>query len=516
MEHSAPYDLFIIGGGINGAGIARDAAGRGLSVMLCEMNDLASATSSASTKLIHGGLRYLEYYEFRLVREALEEREVLLRAAPHIIWPLRFVLPHNKGLRPAWMIRLGLFLYDHLGGRKLLPASRSIRFRAHPAGAPLKDGFTRGFVYSDCWVQDSRLVVLNALDAKERGATILTRTECVTAQREAGLWVLTIRDRETGEVSHVRARGLVNAAGPWVARVLKAQIGSNRPVHIRLVKGSHVIVPRMFEHENAYIFQNPDGRVIFAVPYEGDFTLIGTTDEDYQGELDAVDASPAEIAYLCDAVNEYFRKPITPADVVASYAGVRPLFGEEDADAAAVSRDYKIELDDASTTDAPLLNVFGGKLTTYRRLAESAMEHLAPLLAFPKAGWTDTAALPGGDIADADFDGFLGEIRREFPWLGEARSWRLARNYGTRIREIIGDAGSPRDLGRDFGGGLTEAEVEYLMRHEWARTAEDVLWRRSKMKLHCPETTANELDRWMAASRRPQAAARMRAEAPPG
>jgi len=380
-------DLVVVGGGINGAGIARDAAGRGLSVLLCEKNDLASATSSASTKLIHGGLRYLEYYEFRLVREALIEREVLLRAAPHIIWPLRFVLPHNKGLRPAWMIRLGLFLYDHLGGRKLLPGSEAIELSRHVAGAPLEIDRGKAFVYSDCWVQDSRLVVLNAMDARERGAEVLTRVECLSARREGAGWRVVLRDLHRGEQREVEARALVNAAGPWTAEFIEQRASLNKAQSLRLVKGSHIVVPKLFDHEFPYIFQNPDGRIVFAIPYEDDFTLIGTTDLDFDGDLGQVKITEAETDYLCKAVNAYFKRKITPADVVWTYSGVRPLYDDAAKTASSATRDYVFEIDHGPGR-APLLSIFGGKITTYRKLAEHALAKLAEVMGPLGEAWT--------------------------------------------------------------------------------------------------------------------------------
>lgn len=504
MSSNGTYDLAVIGGGVNGCGIARDAVGRGLSVLLCEKDDLASATSSASTKLIHGGLRYLEYYEFRLVRESLREREVLLRAAPHIIWPMRFVLPHNKGLRPAWMIRLGLFLYDHLGGRELLPGSTGIDLRTHPAGGPLNPGFTKAFMYSDCWVQDARLVALNAMDAADRGAEILTRTECLSARRMGEHWEMVLRDRETGGERTVAVRALVNAAGPWASQVLQNRISLNRQQSLRLVKGSHLVVPRLFDHDNAYIFQNRDRRIVFAIPYEQDFTLIGTTDEEYDGDLDQVAISDHETRYLCEAVNSYFKKHITPDDVVWSFAGVRPLFDDDSQSASAITRDYVLDLDEGDGGKAVLLNVFGGKLTTYRKLAEQVMQKLIPYIGGSEVSWTGGAALPGGDIPDADFDGFLAGVRERWPWLPEQQAWRLARNYGTRIEAIIAGAKQPSDLGRDFGAGFTEAEATYLMNKEWARSADDMLWRRSKMGLHAGAEAGAALDQWIAARGAPR------------
>jgi glycerol-3-phosphate dehydrogenase len=479
------YDLAIIGGGVNGCGIARDAAGRGWNVFLCERADLASGTSSASTKLIHGGLRYLESYEFRLVREALMEREVLWGIAPHIIWPLRFVLPHHKNLRPAWMLRLGLFIYDHLGGRKRLPPTRTLRLHDDPAGAMLKPEFTRAFEYSDCWVEDSRLVVLNARDAAERGATIATRTACVSAARSGGLWNIALYDELTGQQRTVRARALVNAAGPWVAEVAGGVIAANVPAAIRLVQGSHIVVPRLYDHESCYIFQNADGRIFFLIPYERDFTLIGTTDLDFTGDPAAVRASVAEIDYLCRSASAYLRKPVTPDTVVWSYSGVRPLVDDGSSAAQEATRDYVLKLDAPAGTPA-LLSVFGGKITTYRRLAEAALAQLQPHLPAPSgqaAGWTARAALPGGDFPIGGFDAQVAAFRGRFPFVPQPTLRRLVRAYGTRASELLGGATCYADLGRVFGADLTEAEVRYLMRAEWARTAEDVVWRRSKFGL---------------------------------
>jgi len=486
-------DIVVVGGGINGAGIARDAAGRGLSVLLCEKNDLASATSSASTKLIHGGLRYLEYYEFRLVREALIEREVLLRAAPHIIWPLRFVLPHNKGLRPAWMIRLGLFLYDHLGGRKLLPASEGIDLTRHPAGEPLEAGLRKAFVYSDCWVQDSRLVVLNAIDAAERGAEVLTRTECLSARREGGHWRVVLRDLHDGGQREVEARALVNAAGPWTAEFIERRAGLNKAKSLRLVKGSHIVVPKLLDHGFPYIFQNPDGRIVFAIPYEDDFTLIGTTDVDFTGDAAAVTISEEETRYLCDAVNAYFKRKISPADVVWTYSGVRPLYDDAAESAAAATRDYVLELD-AGPGRAPLLSVFGGKITTFRKLAEHAIAKLEESLGPLGAPWTAGAALPGGDMPNADFEGCLRRFQQDHSWLPADLARRYLRNYGTRAERLLAGARDLAGLGEHFGDGLYAAEIDYLMRYEWAETAEDVLWRRSKLGLHVSEGLKQNLD----------------------
>ena len=470
----AVFDLAIIGGGINGAGIARDAAGRGLSVLLVEQGDLAGGTSSASTKLIHGGLRYLEYREFRLVREALTEREVLLRAAPHLVWPLRFVLPYRAGGRPRWMLRAGLFLYDHLGGRELLPPTRSLDLRASAVGAPLQRDLTRAFEYSDCWVDDARMVVTLAIDAAGRGADIRVRTRCTAARREDGAWSLTLGD---GRIE--RARVLVNAAGPSVSRVLAEVAGQNAPTRIRMVKGSHIVTRRLFAHDQPYIFQNPDGRVCFAIPWQTDFTLIGTTDEDYTGDPAAVAISQDEIAYLCAAVSGWLRDPVTPADVVWTYAGVRPLRDDGASAAQEATRDYVLELDGTP----PVLSVFGGKITTFRRLAESAMDRIAPFFPGLPPRWTAGAALPGGDFPWDGFASVRDGLARRYPFLAPATAARLTRAYGTRAAALLGDAKSAGDLGQTFGADLTERELDWLRREEWARTAEDILWRRTKLGL---------------------------------
>ena len=494
------HDLLVIGGGINGAGIARDAAGRGLIVMLCEKGDLAQGTSSASTKLIHGGLRYLEHYEFRLVRESLIEREVLLRAAPHIIRPMRFVLPHDTGQRPAWMIRMGLWLYDHLGRRGILPGCESLDLERHAAGQPIRRGFRRGFAYSDCWVEDSRLVVLNAMDAKVRGAAIHTRTELVSARRTDGCWKAVLRDMRSGAERSVRARALVNATGPWVSEVLDRRLRQTDKHRLRLVKGSHIVVPRVYEGDHAYIFQIPDGRVVFAIPYEERFTLIGTTEVDVADADVTRDITPGETAYLCAAVNRYFEAEVSPGDVVWSYAGVRPLFDDQAGSASSATRDYVLDLDGAGG-EAPLLNVLGGKLTTYRRLAERALEKLAPALGMTAGTWTARTALPGGDIADADFDAFLAAFRARHAWLDARLALRYARSYGTRAEVIVGDASGTSGLGEHFGDGLYEAEIGYLLREEFAETAEDILWRRSKMGLHVSAETAARLETRLGAGR---------------
>ncbi len=493
---SEPVDLLIVGGGINGVGIARDAAGRGLSVLLCEQSDLASATSSASTKLIHGGLRYLEHYEFRLVREALIEREVLLRAAPHIIWPLDFVLPHDRNLRPAWLIRMGLFLYDHLGGRERLHGSRGLKLRQDPYGAPLKESFRKGFCYADCWVEDSRLVVLNAMDAAERGAEVATRTRCLSAQRRDGLWEARLQSGEGGGERLVRARALVNAAGPWVTEVRSRVTGSNRGDDLRLVKGSHIVVPRLFEGEQAYIFQHPDQRVIFAIPYEESFTLIGTTDVPFQGDPAEVAITESEIGYLCEAVSHYFDKPVSPADVVWTYAGVRPLYDDAAESASTVTRDYVLNVDGGEDRP-PLLSVFGGKITTYRKLAEHALSRLLPLLGRDDRPWTESAGLPGGDIPDLDVSAFRTALAARWPWLPAPLLRRYVRAYGTRVEALVGQASCLEDLGRLLAEGLYEAEADYLLRCEWARSADDILWRRSKLGLHLPAEAQANLAAWL-------------------
>jgi glycerol-3-phosphate dehydrogenase len=504
-ESDRVFDIAIIGGGINGASIARDAVGRGWSVVLCEKGDLGGATSSASTKLVHGGLRYLEYYEFRLVREALAEREVLWSIAPHIIWPLRFVLVHQRGLRPAWMLRLGLFLYDHLGGRHRLPPTSVVRLRESPVGEPLQPRLRLGFEYSDCWVEDARLVVLTARDAAVRGAVIAPRTRCLTAVREGTLWRLTLRDETTGAERDIRARSVVNAAGPWVAQVLGEVLKDQAPAHVRLVQGSHIVVPRLYDHDRCYLFQEADGRIVFAIPFETDFTLIGTTDLDFTGDADRVRISAEEIDYLCRAASLYFTAPITPAQVVWSYSGVRPLYGEKATRAQDATRDYVLTLDAPSdglgTLAAAALHVFGGKITTSRRLAEAALARLAPHLPPPTgnpAGWTAKRALPGGDFPADGFEVLHDNIARRFPFLGATTARRLVRAYGTRANVLLDGVRGPDDMGRDFGAGLSERELQYLARAEFARTGEDVLWRRSKLGLRLTPAQAEAVEAAMA------------------
>ncbi|ESX70741.1 MULTISPECIES: glycerol-3-phosphate dehydrogenase [unclassified Mesorhizobium] len=503
----AVRDIFVIGGGINGCGIARDAVGRGFSVFLAEMNDLASGTSSGSTKLIHGGLRYLEFYEFRLVREALMEREVLWKNAPHIIWPMRFVLPYAKGLRPAWLIRLGLFLYDHIGGRKLLPATRTLDMSKDPAGKPLKPLFHKAFEYSDGWVNDARLVALNARDAADRGATIRTRTKVVGARREGDLWAIRVEDVQTGEAEEVKARLLVNAAGPWVDHVLSTTVGQNDVHNVRLVQGSHIVIKKKFDDPRAYFFQNKDGRIIFAIPYEEEFTLIGTTDRDYPGDPHDVKISDTEIDYLCAAASEYFAEAVTRPDIVWTYSAVRPLYDDGASKAQEATRDYVLKADGGGGK-APMVNAFGGKITTYRRLSESMLEKVEGFLGKRGKPWTANAPLPGGDFPATGFDVQVAKLKSAYPFLDQRLARRLTRLYGTRAQVLLGLAKSNADLGRNFGADLYEAEVRYLSENEWALTAEDVLWRRTKRGLHLSREQASALDEFMRGiSRRHVAAA---------
>jgi glycerol-3-phosphate dehydrogenase len=494
------YDLAIIGGGINGCGLARDAAGRGLSVFLCEMGDLASGTSSRSTKLIHGGLRYLEHFDFRLVREALAEREVLWGIAPHIVRPMRFVLPYQQGLRPAWMLRVGLFMYDHLGGRQRLPGTSSLDLAEDTAGASLKPGvFTTAFEYSDCWVDDARLVVLNAIDAARRGAHIRVRTRALRAARSGDHWSLTVQEMGgAARAETIAARVLVNAAGPWVANVADL-LASSTAHKVRLVQGSHIVVPRLFAHDRAYLFQSPDGRVVLAIPYEGEFTLIGTTDRDFIGNPAAATISGEETDYLCEAATACFAKPVHRSDIVWSYCGVRPLYDDGAGAAQAASREYVLEVDEAPGAP-PLLAIIGGKITTYRRLAEAVLERLAPYL--PErhglaAGWTGAQPLPGGDFNVDGFDDLAAALARDYPFLQSGHVRRLAHAYGTDARGMLGGAQSAADLGRSFGATLTEAEVRYLIAQEWARSADDVVWRRSKLGLRLTPAEIAGLDEWM-------------------
>lgn len=488
------YDLAIIGGGVNGTGIARDAAGRGLSVFLAEQNDLASGTSSASTKLIHGGLRYLEYYEFRLVREALKEREVLLAMAPHIIWPLRFILPHNDELRPAWLVRLGLFLYDNIGGRKRLPGTTTRRLDG-PEDTVLKPRFTTAFEYSDCWVIDSRLTILNAQDAAQKGATIATRTKCFAARRQGDLWQVEVQD-SAGETTTITARTLVNASGPWLEHTLHSVEHKKEELTPRMVKGSHIIVPKLFDHPEAYIFQNKDNRIIFAIPYEKEFTLIGTTDVDHKGQPDKPQISTQEIAYLCASANKYFQKEIAEEDVVHSFSGIRPLFNDGNSDAKAASRDYVLKVEDESGT-APLLSIYGGKITTYRKLAESVMDKLRIYLPEMSTQWTEHSSLPGGGFLPEDLEQLVDELRIKKPFLGPELCHRLVRNYGTNAMIMCAECHNQNDLGTFFGHGLYQREVEYLRQHEWAITAEDILERRTNLGLFFNKQEREILDQWL-------------------
>ncbi|SNX67634.1 homodimeric glycerol 3-phosphate dehydrogenase (quinone) [Cereibacter ovatus] len=516
---ATPVDIFIIGGGINGCGIARDAAGRGLSVTLAEMGDLAQATSSASTKLFHGGLRYLEYFEFRLVREALEERETLLVAMPHIAWPMRFVLPWQpdmrfesdtpasrllarlmpwmKGRRPAWLIRMALETYDRLGGRKILPAARAVDLTREAAGVPLKRKFTKGWEYSDCWVEDSRLVVLNARDAAARGATILTRTKVTAAARQGDLWHVTTEGPD-GPRSHL-ARALVNAGGPWVGQVIRDTLHLPTTEGVRLVRGSHIVTRRLFDHDRCYFFQGTDGRIVFAIPYETDFTLIGTTDRDHDGPPETATCTEAEQDYLCAFVSDYFERPVTRADIVWTYSGVRPLYNDGATSATAATRDYVLSVD---RNGPPLLNVFGGKITTYRRLAESALARLHPFLPQETGPWTARVPLPGGDFPVDGAARLVTDLLATHGFLTPAWAQRLVRAYGTEAQKILGTSRNALDLGQDFGATLTEAEVRWLMEQEYARRAEDVVWRRGKLGLRMTEDQIAVLDGWMMAAAR--------------
>ena len=487
------FDLIVVGGGVNGAGIARDAAGRGLSVLLCEKDDLAEGTSSRSGKLVHGGLRYLEYYEFRLVREALIEREVLLRAAPHIIWPMRFVLPHSPEQRPAWMIRAGLFLYDHLGGRQILPPTRSLDLSASCEGEPIRKNFTRAFEYSDCWVDDARLVVLNAVDTRKHGGMVLTRTSLVSARRAGEEWRVDLRSRDGG---HLTAAGkvVVNAAGPWVEDVLH-RAGRNAENQVRLVKGSHIVTRKFWKGDHAYLLQHSDKRVIFVNPYEGDLALIGTTDIPFTGRAEDVSIDQSEIDYLLSVVDRYFEHAPKIGEVVHAFSGVRPLFDDKAANPSAVTRDYVFDVE-APAGQAPMLSVFGGKITTYRRLAEHALEKLSSFFPRMAGPWTQNAPLPGGDIPNADFPHFLSELRLRRPWLPEHVALGYARRYGTRAEDLLGGANSVGDLGRPFGGSLFEREARFLATDEWASDADDVLDRRTKHGLHLTESERASFAEW--------------------
>lgn len=495
MKDLGSFDLLVIGSGVNGAGAARDAAGRGLKVALCEKGDLGEGTSSRSGKLIHGGLRYLEYYEFRLVREALIEREVLLRNAPHIVWPMRFVLPHSPEQRPAWLIRLGLFLYDHLGGRERLAGTRMIHLNQALEGDCLQSQFRLAFEYSDCWVDDARLVLLNALDAKERGATVLPRTAFVNAERKDGLWRVELQDSRTGETLQLQTKALLNTAGPWVKDVIQKVARVETKRNIRLVKGSHLVVKKFWEGSQAYLLQNDDKRVIFTNPYEGDLCLIGTTDIPYEGRSEDVEIDENEIAYLLRAVNRYFKKQLTPADIHYSFSGVRPLYDDASENPSAVTRDYEFEVD-APQQQTPLLSVFGGKITAYRQISEHALERLKTYLPQMGPAWTDSAPLPGGDLPNADFYAFHLQLQERFPWMGPAMAKHYGRLYGTRCLKFLEGAQSQKDLGRHFGGQLFEREARYLIEEEWVQTAEDLLSRRTKHGLHLSPVEQAEVAQW--------------------
>ncbi|MGS4946709.1 glycerol-3-phosphate dehydrogenase [Meridianimarinicoccus sp. RP-17] len=520
-DQDQAVDLFVIGGGINGCGIARDAAGRGLSVALAEMNDLASATSSASTKLFHGGLRYLEYFEFRLVRESLIERETLLRAMPHISWPMRFVLPYHKdmrfenatptskllntvmpwmkGRRPAWLIRLGLFLYDNLGGRKILPGTKTVDLTKDPAGGPLQDRFQRAYEYSDCWIEDSRLVVLNARDAEARGAQIMPRTRVVSATRDGAAWRVTLADRDTGAQREMTAKMVVNAGGPWVRDVIQNTVRINSTEGVRLVRGSHIVTRKLYDHGKCYFFQGTDGRIIFAIPYETDFTLIGTTDAEHHDADSKPACTPEERNYLLNFASNYFKTPVTADDVVWSYSGVRPLYDDGAKSATAATRDYVLSVDTAG--GAPLLNVFGGKITTYRRLAESALAKIAPFFDGLKGPWTAGVPLPGGDFPVDGVDRLIADLKAAYPFLDDFWARRLIKAYGTEAAAVLGDATTADDLGEAFGATLTAREIEWLMDREYAAAAEDVVWRRSKLGLRLTGDEIARLDAWMAETR---------------
>lgn len=503
LPESQIHDLLVVGGGINGAGIARDAAGRGLKVALCEMNDLASATSSASSKLIHGGLRYLEYYQFRLVREALAEREVLLHNAPHLVRPLQFVLPHVNTIRPAWLVRLGLFFYDHLGPHPSLPNSTALDLSRAAAGRPVRGDIRKGFAYYDCWVDDARLVVANAKSAAQLGARIMTGTKLMTAHRAKGEWRARLMDRRNDREETVRARALVNAAGPWVEQVLTDIEGTGGPrQRTILVKGSHIVVPRLHDGDFAYILQHTDRRVIFVIPFEGEYSLIGTTDVNFDGDPADAAISEEETRYLCDAVSAYFSQPVSPADVRWSFAGVRPLFGDGADDPSAVTRDYVLDLDTGPGGDqTPLLSIFGGKITTYRRLSENAMARLHPFFPGMSGDWTDAAPLPGGDLGAGGLDGFIADLIGAYPEMPCELLTGLARRHGAMARDVLGPAKTATDLGQQFGAGLTAREIDYLIANEWATTAADILWRRTKCGLHLDEGQRQSVAQYLSKQR---------------
>ncbi|MFK7745167.1 MAG: glycerol-3-phosphate dehydrogenase [Roseobacter sp.] len=517
-QRSEVFDLFVIGGGINGCGIARDAAGRGLHVALAEMNDLASATSSASTKLFHGGLRYLEYFEINLVKHALAEREVLLKAMPHISWPMRFVLPYHadmrfegatptsrilnvvmpwmKGRRPAWLIRFGLMLYDNLGGRKILPGTKTLDLTNSPEGAPLDSKFVKAFEYSDCWIEDSRLVVLNARDAEARGAQIMVRTKVVSAAREGDLWHVTVEDALTGQTDTVLARMLVNAGGPWVGDIIQQKVRMNSSEGVRLVRGSHIVTRKLYDHDKCYFFQGTDGRIIFAIPYETDFTLIGTTDAEHSDPDAPPVCTDAERDYLLNFINRYLKQDLSQDDVVWSYSGVRPLYDDGASSATAATRDYTLKVDTAG--GAPILNVFGGKITTYRKLAEDAMDKIVPFFPGTSGHWTAGVALPGGDFPVDGFDALVAKLAQDYPFLDAFTTRRLIRAYGTEAWSVLSEATSMQGLGRMFGEGLSEREVRWLITREYARSAQDVVWRRNKLGLRLSDEQIAALEKFIA------------------
>ncbi|WP_422372223.1 glycerol-3-phosphate dehydrogenase [Hoeflea sp.] len=489
------YDVFVVGGGINGCGVARDAAGRGYSVGLAEMNDLGSGTSSWSTKLIHGGLRYLEHFEFRLVREALIEREVLLKMAPHIIRPMRFVLPYHNGMRPAWLLRLGLFLYDHLGGRKILPGTRVLDLASDQAGEVLRTQFTKAFEYSDCCVNDARLVVLNAMDARDKGAEIFTRTKLISARKSADAWTLQLQATESGAMREVSARLIVNAGGPWVDEILRSAAGANKAINVRLVQGSHIVIRRKFDHPKAYFFQNSDERIFFAIPYEQDYTLIGTTDRDFEGDPSKATIAEDEISYLCEGASQYFKAPVTRDDIVWTFSGVRPLYDDGASKAQEATRDYVLRTD--GDNSARIINVFGGKITTYRRLAEALLGKIEDAIGARGAPWTRNSALPGGEFDVGEFEDLLAKVGARYPFLDATNCERLVRAYGLKCHEFLGAAKSHEDLGEHFGHGLTGSEVRYLMSEEWAWTSADVLWRRSKLGIRFSQEQTDRLETYM-------------------
>lgn len=490
------YDIAVVGGGINGVGIAADAAGRGLSVFLCEKDDLASHTSSASSKLIHGGLRYLEHKEFRLVRESLKEREVLLNKAPHIVRPMRFIMPHRPHLRPAWLIRTGLFFYDHLGKREKLLGSHNVSFQSE--SSPLKAEITRGFEYSDCAVDDARLVILNAMHAREKGAEIVTRTQCIAAQREQGYWLVTMQNAQTSY--QIKAKVLVNAAGPWVAKFIAEELNLASPYGIRLIQGSHIIVPKIYEGDKAFIMQNDDQRIVFAIPYLDKYTMIGTTDREYTGDPAQVKISQEEMDYLLAVSNAHFKTQIAQCDVISTFAGVRPLCDDESANPAAVTRDYTLALSQQDASQAPLLSVFGGKLTTYRKLAEAAMKQLQPFFSNLSPSWTAKEVLPGAENLTT-VAALTADIQDKIFDVSMSLAQRWAHAYGTRVWEMLGEATTLQQLGQDFGCGLYAREVDYLFDHEWAQYAEDVLWRRSKLALEFNSQQSERLEAYLALRR---------------